>query len=135
MHVQHCVVLPCAYYGLQFSVFVWFTHASIPCLILSTCNPPCTLPLSSPFLPPALLLLSAGPQSFGPPPGYGGGFQQTGPDRPMQYEGAEPVNLYRSGSYLPPSGYGPPVEQYGMPPQQQQPARQKFGVRSHLMVS
>jgi len=82
------------------------------------------------------------PPAYGPPQGYGyggppqggpgGGFMQTGPDRRVgggMYEGAQPVNLYRSGGF-PPRGYGAPMYEepgmYGMPPQQ--PARQKFGV-------
>lgn len=83
------------------------------------------------------------PPAYGPPQGYGyggppqggpgGGFVQTGPDRRVgggMYEGAQPVNLYRSGGF-PPRGYGAPMHEepgmYSMPPQQ--PARQKFGVR------
>lgn len=64
-------------------------------------------------------------------------FRPTGPAVPFSrpYEGPAPVDLYRSGGYLPPRGYGPPpmYEDPRMmmagPPPGQPPPQKVFGVR------
>ena len=81
--------------------------------------------------------------SYGPAPppqrgpqGYGS-WRQTGPAVPVGrgYEGPAPVDLYRSGGFMPPRGYGPPMYEdprrmMGGPPPAQPPGQKVFGVSS-----